>query len=75
MDAEEILEDETENVQAIFCRAESLFNLCQFERSLCAFYKGKVLYLLERDSHFILIRSVFFKSNLYVLDINLHAKI
>ena len=47
-DAEEILENDTDNVQAIFCRAESLYNLCQFEKSLCAFYKGKVTRSLRK---------------------------
>ena len=41
-DAEEIIKVDNTNVQAIFCRAESLFNLCQFENSLCAFYRGQV---------------------------------
>ena len=45
-DAEEILEMDTDNVQAIFCRAESMFNLCKFENSLCAFYRGQVFTLL-----------------------------
>ena len=52
-DAEEIIEDDNTNVQAIFCRAESLFNLCQFENSLCAFYRGQVftyLHMMHRVS-------------------------
>ena len=41
-DAEEVLRDDPDDIQAIFCKAESLFSLCQFENSLCTFYKGKV---------------------------------
>ena len=41
-DAEAVLSDDPNDVNAIYCRAESLFSLCQFETSLCAFYRGRV---------------------------------
>ena len=41
-DAEAVLSDDPNDVNAIYCRAESLFSLCQFESSLSAFYRGRV---------------------------------
>jgi len=40
--AEVVLDEDRHNIRAIFVKAESKFNLCEFEHSLVLFHRGLV---------------------------------
>ena len=40
--AEKVLEIDTNNVDAIYSKAESLYYNCEFERALLTYYRGSV---------------------------------
>ena len=41
--AEKVLETDCNHVKAIFSKAESLYNTCQFEQALMLFHRGSVI--------------------------------
>jgi hypothetical protein len=40
--AEDVLEEDKHNIKATYVKAESLFNICEFEHSLVLFHRGLV---------------------------------
>ena len=45
--AQEVLNDDKRNIKSIYVKAESLFNMCEFEHSLVLFHRGLVSKLLS----------------------------
>ena len=41
--AEKVLDADCNHVKAIFAKAESLYNTCQFEQALMLFHRGSVI--------------------------------
>ncbi len=44
--AEDVLEEDKHNIKATYVKAESLFNICEFEHSLVLFHRGLVSVLV-----------------------------
>lgn len=49
--AEDVLKEDKNNWRALLVKAESLFNLCHFERAMVIFYQGQVSSDLISDRH------------------------
>jgi hypothetical protein len=59
--AEDVLDEDKQNIKAIFVKAEALFNICEFEHSLVLFHRGLVRTLLcfYFNSNLVFIYTIF----------------